>query len=80
MDPPMTPAVKDTRAILKHEASVFLVGSSLRSHLNGPVEVTYTVSAYWTPTHFYTGSDRDAAEKAFEQAVARAPERVAKAT
>ena len=43
--------------------SVRLVEASVRGHRTAPVEVTYTVTAYWTPKLFYTGSDLHAAEK-----------------
>ena len=75
----MMQAGKDARGILKQERGVSLVESSVRPNLSGPVEVSYTVSAYWTPTRFYTGTDNDAAEIAFDQAVSRAPQRVPKA-
>jgi len=70
----MLRALKETRSILKQAKGVFLVESHVR-HRAG-IQTTYTVTAYWTTTRFYNGDDFNAAEKAFEQAVTRAPMRV----
>jgi hypothetical protein len=72
----MIPALKDTRILLSQEKGVILVESKVRATRTAPVELTYTVTAYWTPTRFYSGSDLHAAEKAFELAVAQAPIRI----
>lgn len=73
----MTVALKDTRLILRQERGVVLVESSVRPHRYAAImETLYTVSAYWTPTRFYTGGDLKIAEQAFDQAVKRAPMRV----
>ena len=70
----MLHALKQTRSILKQAKGVFFVESHVRH--GARIETIYTVTAYWTPTHLYNGDDFNAAEKAFEQAVARAPMRV----
>jgi hypothetical protein len=72
----MMQATKETRVIRKQGRGVFLVESGVRQHRTGPVEMTYTVTAYWTPNRFYTGTDLYGAEKAFEEALARAPQRI----
>jgi hypothetical protein len=70
----MMHALKETRSILKQAKGVFLVESNVR--YRAELETTYTVTAYWTSTHFYVGNDFNAAEQAFGRAVARAPARV----
>ena len=72
----MMQATKETRVIRKQAKGIFLVEAYVRPHRTDPVEVIYTVTAYWTPNHFYTGGDPHAAEKAFEEALARAPQRI----
>jgi hypothetical protein len=74
--PKMIPTLKDTRLLLRQEKGVILVESKVRATRTAPIEVVYTVTAYWTPTRFYSGCDLHAAEKAFELAVARAPQRI----
>ena len=68
----MKPAPKETHLILKQGKGGFLIESNLRHGRGAAAEVIYTVTAYWTPTRFYTGSDRNLAERAFEEAVAHA--------
>jgi len=72
----MIPALKDTRLLLRQEKGVILVESKVRTTRTAPVEVIYTVTAYWMPARFYSGCDRNAAEKAFERALTRAPQRI----
>jgi hypothetical protein len=76
VSPKMIPALKNTRLLLSQEKGVILVESKVRATRTAPIEVIYTVTTYWTPTRFYSGCDLNAAEKAFELAVARAPQRI----
>ena len=71
----MMHALKETRSFLKQAKGVCLVETNVRASRFAPIETSYTVTAYWTPTRFYTGDDFTAAEKVFEEAVARAPQR-----
>ena len=62
-----------TRIILKQAKGVTLVKATLRSNWRAAAKMTYTVTAYWSPTHFYDGDNINAAEEAFERSLARAP-------
>jgi hypothetical protein len=72
----MLHALRETRVILKQTKGVLLVETIVRAKMDAPLEATYTVSAYWVPRRIYHGTDFDAAEIAFEEAVARAPWRI----